>query len=425
MSSRRGSSRDAAVMDLPEETYESSTEWRSRAPGGAWRERVGYPQENFWRIGSEESPYVPKRASMQGWEWRLPRSTGGWVLWGSAVFLALALVATALYTVRYYLLHDDRFIVTTSADVQITGNEHLTQAQVMSVFGGDLERNIFKVPLAERRADLERLPWVQHATVMRLLPNQLRISIQERTPVAFVRQGSQIGLVDAGGVLLDMPEQSAGDPKYSFPVLTGLNAGDPLSTRAARMEIYKRFMTELDAGSPKNGQKLTETLSEVDVSNPEDVKALIAADGTDVLVHFGDQDFLARCKSFEQHLPEWRQQYPKLASADMRYEDQIVLEMQKGANVPLAGDDAPANNTATDAAVPGTTKNTKATTKAPTSPKARDMGHPSAKAKVPESKPSQTVAKKATTPKPVASKPTVKTAKPATKPAAGIAGVPQ
>jgi len=428
MGSRRGSSRDAAVMDVPEETYESSTGWRGHAPVSEWKDRAGagYPQENFWRIGSEESPYVPKRASMQGWgSWSWPRSTGGWVLWSSAIALALGLVISAAYTVRYYLLHDDRFIVTTSADVQITGNEHLTRAQVMSVFGGDLERNIFKVPLAERRGDLERLPWVQHATVMRLLPNQLRISIQERTPVAFVRQGSQIGLVDAGGVLLDMPEQSAGDPKYSFPVLTGLNAGDPLSTRAARMEIYKRFMTELDAGSPKNGQKLTETLSEVDVSNPEDVKALIAADGTDVLVHFGDQDFLARYKSFEQHLPEWRQQYPKLASADMRYEDQIVLEMQKGANVPLAGDDAPANNTATDAAVPGTTKNTKATTKAPTSPKARDMGHPSAKAKVPESKPSQTVAKKATTPKPVASKPTVKTAKPATKPAAGIAGVPQ
>ena len=338
MGSRRGSSRDAAVMDLPEETFESSTDWRGRVPAGAWRERVGpgYPQEAFWRIGSEESPYVPKR-EMHGWTWRrLPRTTGGWVLWGSAVFLALGLVASAAYTVRYYLLHDDRFVVTTSSDIQIVGNEHLTRAQVLSVFGADLERNIFKVPLADRRADLERLPWVQHATVMRLLPHEIRVSITERTPVAFVRQGPQIGLVDAGGVLLDMPEQSAGDPKYSFPVLTGLNADDPLSTRAARMEIYHRFMTELDAGSPKNGQKLTETLSEVDVSNPEDLKALIASDGTDVLVHFGDEDFLTRYSSFELHLPEWRQQYPKLASADMRYADQIVLEMQKGTSVPLA-----------------------------------------------------------------------------------------
>jgi cell division protein FtsQ len=429
-------------MDLPEETYESSTDWRGRASSPAWKENVepGQPQENFWRIGSEESPYIPKRAAMQGWRlWSWPRSAGGWVLWAAAIALALGLVIAAAYTVRYYLLHDDRFIVTTSADIQITGNEHLTRSQVLSVFGGDLERNIFKVPLAERRADLERLPWVQHATVMRLLPNQLRISIQERTPVAFVRQGSQIGLIDASGVLLDMPEQSAGDPKYSFPVLTGLNAGDPLSTRAARMDIYKRFMTELDASSPKGGEKLTDTLSEVDVSNPEDVKALVTSDGTDVLVHFGDQDFLARYKSFEEHLPEWKQQYPKLASADMRYEDQIVLEMQKGTNVPLVGDEAddstpaaePAPASTTSRSPSGmTTKNTKATatTKAPTSPKARDMGHPSAATKA---KSSPAVAKAAATPKPVAtktkaaaSKPAVRTAKP-TKPAAGIAGGPQ
>ena len=62
---------------------------------------------------------------------------------------------------------------------------------------------------------------MDHATVMRLLPNKIRVQITERTPVAFVRQGTQIGLVDASGVLLDMPPEDAGDPHYSFPVLTG------------------------------------------------------------------------------------------------------------------------------------------------------------------------------------------------------------
>ena len=169
-----------------------------------------------------------------------------------------------------------------------------------------------------------------HATVMRLLPNHLRIAVTERVPVAFVRQGTELGLVDASGVLLDMPEQSAGDPHYSFPVLTGLSAGDPLSTRAARMAVYAKFMKDLDAG----GEKLTQSLSEVDVSNPEDVKALVASGSSDILVHFGDEDFLERYHQFKQHLPEWLSQYPKLASADMRYERQVVLEMQQGAAVP-------------------------------------------------------------------------------------------
>jgi hypothetical protein len=102
------------------------------------------------------------------------------------------------------------------------------------------------IPLAQRRAELESLPWVEHATVMRLLPNRVRVAIVERTPVAFVRQGSQIGLVDANGVLFDLPGRSycqraktargtpwksgtaaaaRNAPHYSFPVLTGISAG--------------------------------------------------------------------------------------------------------------------------------------------------------------------------------------------------------
>ncbi len=98
------------------------------------------------------------------------------------------------------------------------------------------------------------------------------------------------------------------------------------------MEVYRRFMAELSSGGPKVAQ----SLSEVDVTNPEDVKALITSGGSDILVHFGDEEFLHRYREFEQHLPEWLNQYPKLASADMRYERQVVLEMQPGTPAPLA-----------------------------------------------------------------------------------------
>jgi cell division protein FtsQ len=84
-------------------------------------------------------------------------------------------------------------------------------------------------------------------------------------------------------------------------------------------------------------------MSEVDVSNPEDVKALVASGSTDILVHFGDENFLERYKLFEQNLPQWKAQYPKLASVDTRYEHQMVLEMAAGTAVPVSGpSDAPA-----------------------------------------------------------------------------------
>ena len=272
---------------------------------------------------------------------------GGWVprtLWGriaagaGLVVVAAAGIASALW-VRSFLLHDEHFVIPSSEAIQIAGNGHLTRAQLLSVFGEDVDRNVFDIPLVERRAQLESLPWVAHATVMRFLPNRVRVAIVERTPVAFVRQGTQIGLVDANGVLFDLPGPKTGDvplaggPEYSFPVLTGISAADPASTRAARMRIYLDFIAAMDA----TGEHVSEKLSEVDVSNPEDVKAVISDQNADLLVHFGEEKYLERYHQYESHLAEWRTTYPKLASVDMRYEQQVVLQMQPG-SAPVTGD---------------------------------------------------------------------------------------
>jgi cell division protein FtsQ len=273
----------------------------------------------------------------------IPSSLWGRIAAGvGLVAFAGAGVAGAL-AVRNYLLHDGHFTVAGSGSIQIAGNSHLSRAQLLSVFGGDVERNIFRIPLDARRAELESLPWVAHATVMRLLPNQVRVAIVERTPVAFVREGPEIGLVDADGVLLNLPDPDASNsahpaPHYSFPVVTGISASDPLSTRAARMKIYGEFLGAL-------GEDISQHISEVDISNPEDVRAIIPDNASghsqDLLVHFGDEKFLERYRQYQEHLAEWRAQYPHLASVDMRYERQVVLQMQPGA--------------ATAAAAPGAT----------------------------------------------------------------------
>jgi len=239
-----------------------------------------------------------------------------------ALLTGLFLVAIAI---RNFFRDDPRFRIASSTSIQIMGNSQVTRPELLSVFGSDLGRNIFFVPLSRRRAALEQLPWVEHATVMRLLPDQLRVAIVERTPIAFVRQGSTIGLVDANGVILHLPPAAMAAKHYSFPVVTGISAKDPLPVRAARMHLYQQFVRDLDSG----GAKVSTQLSEVDISDPEDIWALLPAEGSDIQVHFGDTDFLARYRSYQAHLPEWRQQYPHLASVDMRYENQAVLDMKQ------------------------------------------------------------------------------------------------
>jgi cell division protein FtsQ len=276
----------------------------------------------------DEIPVLRTRRRVPVKRGRFPRGRLGRILVISAVVGVSCLIIAMCVAVHSFFMTDQRFRIETASSIQVLGNSQVTRPELLSVFGSDIGRNIFHVPLGQRRAELEQLPWVEHATVMRLLPNQLRVAVTERVPVAFVRAGNQIGLVDRRGVLLDMPPTMMAAKRYSFPVVTGVTAQQSAEERASRMRLYADFMNAL---SSTNGMAASQ-LSEVDLSDPEDVRALLPSAGTDLLVHFGSEDFAARCQRLEEKLPGWRRQYPRLAGVDLRYQRQTVLEMARAAD---------------------------------------------------------------------------------------------
>ncbi len=311
--------------------------------------------------------------------WWRPATKWGRIVLASGVLTATGILVTGFYVFKTYLEHDERFRIVGTGSIETAGLSEITRSDVLPVFGEDVGRNVFFVPLNERRRQLEKIPWIEKATVMRVLPDQLRLVVVERRPVAFVRHGQQIGLVDANGVLLSMSPSSMTRHHYSFPVVTGIDGGDPLASRKARMAVYGRLIGELDS----TGRHLSEQISEIDLTDPEDARVLMPEQGADILAHFGDEQFLTRYQRYKAHIAEWRQQYPRLASVDLRYEQQVVLEMAPGAGSPktttddgkltsepprLAGDSTPAKPPAGVRADPSAKT---APHKAPAKPKSR------------------------------------------------------
>ena len=282
--------------------------------------------------------------------WWRPASRTGRVFLLLSTLIVLGGLAASAYLLKTWLGRDGRFRINGADNIEASGLTDVSRDQMLPVFGEDIGRNIFFVPLGERRRQLEEIPWIERATVMRLLPNRIRVSVVERQPVAFARQGQQIGLVDADGTLLSMPAAMMAQRHYSFPVVTGINAGDSIDSRKTRMKVFQRLLAELDA----NGQKLSTQISEIDLTDPEDARVLIPEQGADVLAHFGEDHFLERYQRYKAHISEWRQQYPKLEAVDLRYDRQAVLEMAPGTdvaqaaadqqNAASAGQDKPADN---------------------------------------------------------------------------------
>ncbi len=266
-----------------------------------------------------ESPFLRGQKRVPVRRGALPRKAASRVKLALILLLIGGSVALIGLTLYRYGTSSWRFRIDSSDNIEIVGSSNVSRAQVMEVMGGDLDRNIFFVPLGERKKQLEAIPWVQSASVMRFLPNRMKIVVKERTPVAFAQVNSRIALMDATGVVMDIqPGQQA---NYSFPVIVGMPDAEPPTMRAARMKLYMRLMQELDSG----GTAYSRDLSDVDLSDPEDVKATVTDPHGAVLVHLGSSNFLERFRIYVTHVQEWRAQFSKLESVDLRYEHQVIV----------------------------------------------------------------------------------------------------
>ncbi|MFI5072306.1 MAG: cell division protein FtsQ/DivIB [Terriglobales bacterium] len=266
----------------------------------------------------QESPFLrgQKRVSVR--RGTIPKKTATGLAWTALAICVAFFCMAGVAALYHYGEHSWRFRIESSDDIDVSGIHNVTRAQVMEIMGGDIGRNIFFIPLARRKAQLEQIPWVRSASVMRFAPNHIAVQIVERIPVAFARIGSKIFLIDEVGTPMDLP---TGRNKFSFPVILGMNANEPPSTRKARMKIYNELVSQLDS----DGAHYSQDLSEVDLSDLDDVKVLAANADGDVLVHLGRSKYLDRYKIYVAHVKEWRQQFEKVESVDLRYDRQIIV----------------------------------------------------------------------------------------------------
>ena len=173
--------------------------WEDEAPAESRFRRVqqsvplsgrglpGMPLEMEDPDGDERPRFGKARRDAVRRPWWRPAGTWGRVALGLGALIVVSGLAIAVHISKTFLERDARFRITGSSNIQASGLAEVTRAEMLPVFGEDIGRNIFFVPIALRRKQLEQIPWVQQATVMRILPDQIRVSLVERQPVAFVR----------------------------------------------------------------------------------------------------------------------------------------------------------------------------------------------------------------------------------------------
>jgi cell division septal protein FtsQ len=74
-------------------------------------------------------------------------------------------------------------------------------------------------------------------------------------------------------------------------------------------------------------------VSEVDLSDADDLKAVLVEGEDTILVHFGHQDFSERFHDFLALIPEMRASKSRINSVDLRYRNQVVVNPQPASSL--------------------------------------------------------------------------------------------
>jgi len=247
-------------------------------------------------------------------------NSGGvrWRMWFGILALAAVTVSTAMAAlrVRRFVVTDPQFTLSHdhSDALTIEGLHYAARSKVQRVFAADFGRSVFLVPLGERRRRLLAIDWVEDVSVSRVWPDRLVVRIRERKPVAFVYLRSGVLLVDSKGVLLDPPAQAY----FTFPVLSGVREDESEADRRERVRTLLRLEEAM-------GYQVKD-ISEVDTSDPDDLRVVANVDHATVALLLGDTNFGRRYQNFVTHYPDIAKQSPGVKTFDLRLDDRITAK---------------------------------------------------------------------------------------------------
>jgi cell division septal protein FtsQ len=235
-----------------------------------------------------------------------------------AALVCVLLIASiyVFHRLEQFLIRDPRFALSgvdgDPGAIEISGAAHASRSQIERVFSIDLGRSVYLLPLSDRREALRAVDWVKDASIARLWPNRVVVRVHERKPVAFVTLTStRFALIDEDGVILPPAPD-----RFTLPVLTGVRASDSIEVRRDRVHRMMRLTLELGDN--------VRNISEVDVSDRDNLKVTAPRDGHMLTLLLGDRNFARRYQGFLNHYSEIKRRLPHAATLDLRLDDRIT-----------------------------------------------------------------------------------------------------
>jgi cell division protein FtsQ len=234
--------------------------------------------------------------------------------------LTLVLVSGA-YFVAGALLTAEALAITR---ITVSGQTRLSRDEILSLLDGLTGRNTLLVSLEEWRQKLLASPWVEDATIRRVLPDVIDVAIADRQPMGIGRVGGALYLLDEHGDIID--EFGPDHAEFDFPLIDGLAATESAEAGAPVVDEARAALAMRLLASLREWPDLADRVSQIDVTDARD--AVVILKGDTALVRVGDDQFAQRLQSYLDLAPALRREVPQIDYVDLRFGERVYVRPQ-------------------------------------------------------------------------------------------------
>lgn len=194
--------------------------------------------------------------------------------------------------------------------VTISGIAQLTETEILHAAGITPRVSLPFLSVAETRERLERVPLVKSATVRKLYPNELSVTLVEREPHALWQKHGELFVIAADGTVIDSFE----DARFAYlPLVVGEEANLRIKEYLALLETAGPLKVRIRAGTLVSGRRWT-----LKIDNGIDVR----------LPEGGVEAALARLNTLEREQGILRKD---VIAIDLRMADRVVVRLTEEA----------------------------------------------------------------------------------------------
>ena len=169
---------------------------------------------------------------------------------GSIAFMAFAGAARPLYSPAPALAEIEHLMELSGfglSQVSVTGYRYTLDSDIFDAIGFAHARTMLGFDTRAAQDRIERLPWVERASIERVLPDRLEVRISERSPAAVWRRGDRNFLIDQSGrILAAVPR----DAMPSLPRVAGEGAAGEAAALYVLLAEHPAFMARV---APRRG----------------------------------------------------------------------------------------------------------------------------------------------------------------------------